>query len=163
MARELVLCYRKLIDNSSKGRWERLLYDAAYEEYHMQVQYFDTEGKWDRYSDLLLAVNGAEKLPFLVSGAINGYLQQLNGRVPDVVNNVGKYFLRFSQYQFEIIDAHRSKQSTFRIAVSFFTDPLLWLDTISNYLLLQPLGDENCLTHLFELRPYVNIHSVKEC
>lgn len=162
MARELILCYRKLIDSSSKGRWEQLVFDAAYREYLMQVQYFDKDEKFDRYSDLRLAEKGAEKLPFLVSGALDGYLQQLDAKVPDVVNNIGKYFLRFSQYQFEIIEANRSKQSTFRIAVSFFTDPLLWLDTIGNYLLLQQVGEQENLTHLFALRPYVNIHSVKE-
>lgn len=162
MARELTLCYRKLIDSSTKGRWEQLVHEAAYREYRLQVQYFDKDGRYERYPDLLRATKEAERLPFLVSGAISGYLQQLDGKVPDMVNNIGKYFLRFSQYQFEIIDADKRQPSALRIALSFYTDPLLWLDTVGNYLLLQQMEEQGSLTHLFALRPYINIHSVKE-
>ncbi len=162
MPREIVICYRKIIDAATKGQWEQLVWQAAYDEYLLQVQYFDNEGRHHRYADLLQAVPAAEKLPFLVSGAIYGYLQQLHGKIPDIVNNIGKYFMQFSQYEFEILRADRDKPASFRIAISFYSDALVWLDTIGDYLLLKNRKDKTGSTHLFALRPYVNIHMLNE-
>ena len=49
----------------------------------MQSQYYNQEKKYRSSSEIIQNVPGAEKLHFLVSAAVVGYLKQLDGIVPD--------------------------------------------------------------------------------
>jgi hypothetical protein len=100
-----------------------------------------------------------------VGSSIGGYVQQLNGLVPDNVNNVGRYFLEFSRCQFELINSSLHDQSKYQVAINFYTEPLHWHDTIAPYLLVSeaaalPETGGVVLTHLCQLQPYLTIHAL---
>lgn len=160
------LCYRKLIDAASSAAWDRLVFESCYTEYRMQSQLYNSGKKYTSFAQLMEHVKGAEQLHFLVSAAATGYLQQLKGIVPDIKDNLGRAFLPFSQYRFEIIEADSNDRSSFCIAINFFTDPLHWHDTVAQYLLLSPVqnsrGDDGVLTSLLQLQPFVSIYSLRE-
>ncbi|MDT9071350.1 hypothetical protein, partial [Escherichia coli] len=80
--------------------------------------------KYFSFSDIITHVPAAEKLHFLVSAAVIGYLQQLQGRVPDLVNNLGRLFLPFKNFRFEIINSDIKDRSKHQVAINFFTEPL---------------------------------------
>ncbi|HEY8897661.1 MAG TPA: hypothetical protein VIM79_22705 [Niastella sp.] len=158
------LCYRKLIDIQSTKPWEKLVFDDTYTEFLMQSQLYNREKKYSTFSDIITHVPAADKLHFLVSAAVIGYLQQLQGRVPDLVNNLGRLFLPFNNYRFEIINSDIKDRTKHQVAINFFTDHLVWHDTINNQLLLSVPGNtENgeVLTELFTLPPFVSIYSLK--
>jgi hypothetical protein len=158
------LCYRKVIDAQSSKPWEKLVLEDTYTEFLMQSQLYNNEKKYTTLSDLITHVPAAERLHFLVSAAVIGYLQQLQGKVPDLVNNLGRLFLPFNNYRFEIINSHIKDKSKHQVAINFFTDHLVWHDTINNQLLLSVPGNtENgeTLTELFTLPPFVSIYSLK--
>ena len=86
--------------------------------------------------------------------------------MPDVLNNLGKLFVPFSSYRFEIIESDVRDKAKHRIAIELFSDPLHWIDTIGNQLLVSaPQATENLeaemLTELFSLQPYLSVHSIK--
>jgi hypothetical protein len=158
------LCYRKVIDAQSSKPWEKLVLEDTYTEFLMQSQLYNNEKKYTTFSDLITHVPAAERLHFLVSAAVIGYLQQLQGKVPDLVNNLGRLFLPFNNYRFEIINSHIKDKSKHQVAINFFTDHLVWHDTINNQLLLSIPGNTEhgeILTELFTLPPYVSIYSLK--
>jgi hypothetical protein len=114
---------------------------------------------------LINHVPQAERLHFLVSAAVIGYLKQLNRKVPDIQNNLGKLFLPFTHYRFEIINSDIKDRSKHQVAINFITDPLIWHDIIGNQLLLSiPGNTENgeLLTEQLALPPFVSIYSLKE-
>lgn len=161
-SRRISLCYRKIIDVTSPKPWEKLVFEDSYTEFKMQVQYFNQEKKYRTFAELMQSVPGADKLHFLVSAAVMGYVQQLHEIIPDIVNNLGKHFLKFTRFQFEIINSDLQDKSKHQVAITFYTTPLVWFDTIENYLLV---SDQNktageVLTHLFQLQPYLSIHSL---
>ncbi len=82
-----------------------LVWESTWSEYQLQVQNYDKDKRFTLFSELLHQVPAAEKLHFLVSASVTGYLRQLNGKVPDILNNLGIHFLPFRQYQFEIIES----------------------------------------------------------
>src|SRR4051794_29203873 len=94
--RSIRLCYRKIIDAASLKAWDKYVFDDTYTEFLLQAQYFNPDKKYSSFSELLINVPGSEKLHFLVSAALIGYLKQLNGKIPDIVNALGKIFLPFS-------------------------------------------------------------------
>jgi hypothetical protein len=163
--RVIRLLYRKIIDASSQSAWEKLVFNDSYTEFLMQAQLYNQEKKYSTFGELVTYVPNAEKLHFLVSGSVVGYLKQLNGKVPDILNNTGKLFLPFSNYKFEIINSDIKDKNKHQVAVNFMSAPLTWYDTIGNQLLVAlnttPVNDE-ILTEQFALQPFLSIYSLKE-
>ncbi|QKG56153.1 hypothetical protein GKZ68_05540 [Hymenobacter sp. BRD128] len=163
-ARRITLCYRKIIDASATRPWDKLVLDDSYRELRLQAQYFNQEKKYRTFGELVHYVPGADRLHGLVSGAIVGYLQQLGGVVPDVLDNLGRRFLRFGKFQFELINSDLLDPSKHQVAINFFTEALLWHDTVGPYLLasLEAAGDAPAPVHTFRLQPYLAIHAIQE-
>lgn len=165
-ARTITLCYRKLIDSSATRPWDKLVFEDTYQEFRMQAQTYNTERRFRTFGELLHHAPGAGQLHFLVSAAARGYLQQLNGLVPDIVNNQGRYFLKFSNFQFEIINSDLLDKSRHQVAINFYSDPLTWHDTIGNFLLVSEkkaaADNDDVLTHMFQIQPYLSIYSLQE-
>jgi hypothetical protein len=160
----ITLCYRKLIDVHTTSVWEKFVFEDTYAEFRMQAQYFNQKKKYHTFAELVQQVPGAEKLHFLVSAAISGYIRQLNETIPDVLNNLGKHFLTFNTFQFEIINSDIQDIKKHQVAINFYSLPLIWHDTIGNYLLLSEKINQTgnvVFTHLFQLQPYVSIYSLQ--
>ncbi len=163
-ARLLTLCYRKIIDAGATRPWDKLVRDDSYRELRMQAQYFNPAQQYRTFGELLHHVPAAERLHGLVGGSVVGYLQQLGGLVPDVLDNLGRRFLRFEQFQFEIINSDLLDPSKHQVAVNFFSVPLRWLDTVGPYLLVAGAAKAGAPTplHTFQLQPFLAIHSLTE-
>jgi hypothetical protein len=165
MAKKIIrLCYRKVIDASSLRQWDKYVFESTYTEFLMQAQLYNREKKYSSFGELMQHVPGAEKLHFLVSAAIVGYLQQLDGVIPDIVNNLGKHFLKFTDYRFEIINSDMKSKSRHQVAINFFSESLQWHDTAANYLLVSSLNSEKnadgILTEMVQLHPFLSIYSL---
>ncbi|MBX3253425.1 MAG: hypothetical protein KF862_04725 [Chitinophagaceae bacterium] len=158
----ITLCYRKIIDARSQREWERLIFEDTWKEFKMQSQLYNQEKKYHSFSQLLMHVPASEKLHFLVSGAAVNYIQQLNNKIPDVVNNIGKTFLRFSNFYFEIVNSDIQNKPIHSVAIHFFSNALQWHETIGEYLLLSAAdNDSEDQMHLYSIQPFVTIHSFK--
>ena len=159
----ITFCYRKIIDNNSSKAWDKMVFEDTYAEFKLQAQYFNQAKKYQTFAELIRNVPGAERLHFLVNAAVLGYVQQLNGVIPDILNNLGRHFLKFSNYQFEIINSNINDLSRHQIAVNFFSEPLLWHDTVGDLLLVSEVVDakSEVQTHLLRLQPFLSIHTLK--
>ncbi len=161
--RRITLCYRKLMAAGATRPWDKLVLDESYRELRLQAQYFDQQQQYRTFGELLHHVPAAERLHGLVGGAVVGYLQQLGGLVPDVLDNLGRRFLRFENFQFEVINSDLLDPGTHQVAVNFFSEPLVWHATVGPYLVAsRPAGSGTAPLHTFQLPPFVAIHSLQE-
>lgn len=164
----ITLCYRKIIDSNSAKPWDKLVFAASYMEFKMQAQNFSAGTAYTSYAGLLASVPNAGRLPGLITPAITGYINQLNNVMPDLLNNIGKRFVKFDRFETEIINSDINDESKHQIAVNFFSIPLIWHKTISNLLLVSEFnGNEGQgsgvkESNLFQLQPYVNINTISE-
>jgi len=161
------LVYRKIIDGGSQDPWEKLVFDDTYSEFLMQAQTFDPHKIYNTYRELILNMPDASKLPFMVSPSILGYLRQLNGKIPNIVNLVDKHFMTFKNYSFEIINSEIRDKSAHQVAINFISEPLIWYNTIGDKLLVSTEGgntDERgeVLTEMFVMQPFLSIFSIKK-
>ncbi|RAV46973.1 hypothetical protein DIU36_30235 [Mucilaginibacter rubeus] len=167
--RVIILCYRKIIDIRSVKQWDKLVFESTYLEFKMQAQNFSQGTAYTSYAELLRNVPNAQRLTGMVIPSVTGYIQQLGGIMPDILNNVGRRFLTFSKFQLEIINSDISDKDKHQVAVNFYSEPLFWHDTIDNYLLISAQQAENQLnvenncisTNLMQLQPYINITSLQ--
>ena len=161
--RIITFCYRKIIDINSNKAWDKLVFEHSFAEFKMQAQLYNQDKKYNTFAELLHHEKGAEQLHFLVSGAIINYLRKLNDVVPDIANNIGRPFLTFKQFKFEIINSDIRDIDKHVIAISFYSEPLIWHDTIAPYLLTSPTNetDGEILTDMVAIQPFLTIHSIK--
>ncbi|TXK48755.1 hypothetical protein FVR03_07810 [Pontibacter qinzhouensis] len=161
--RVITFCYRKVIDATATTPWEKLVFDDSYQEFKMQAQYYNQENKYGSFAELLQHSPGAERLHFLVSAAVTAYVQQLNGIVPDILNSVGRHFLKFNNYRFEIINSDVLDKTKHQVAINFVSDPMHWHDTLGQLLLIsaEPDNGTEVLTELVPLQPYFTIYSLQ--
>jgi hypothetical protein len=161
----ICLCYRKIIDASAHPQWDKYVFESTYQEFRLQAQFYNQEKKYTSFSELLLHAKGAEKLHFLVSAAVTGYLQQLCNKIPDIVNSLGRQCLSFKNYHFEIIQSDTRDKSLHRVAINFFSEPMVWYETIGSSLLLgaanASTGQDEVLTTLVPMQSFLDIYSIK--
>ncbi|UOQ78199.1 hypothetical protein MUN84_06290 [Hymenobacter sp. 5516J-16] len=165
--RIITFCYRKIIGASSGQPWEKLVFEDTYQEFRLQAQLYNPERRYRTFGELVHHAPGAEQLHFLVSAAARGYLQQLGGLVPDVLDNLGKHFLKFSQFQFEIINSDLQDKSRHQVAINFYSEPLRWHDTVGSFLLVSEaagpaVAPGEVRTNMVQLQPYLSIYSLQQ-
>lgn len=158
------LCYRKIIDINSVKPWDKLVFADSYMEFLMQAQLYNQDKKYHTFAELITNVPGADRLHFLVSASVYGYLQQLDSKMPDITNALGRQFLTFKHFRFEIVNSHIQDKTQHQVALNFFSELLEWRDTIGHQLLLSVPGNtENGeqQTELFTIPPFVSICSLQ--
>jgi hypothetical protein len=165
MNQTIRFCYRKIIDATSAKAWERLVHEDSYTEFKMQAQRFNQENKYHTFGEIVQHNPSAEQLHFLVSGAVVPYIQHLEEKVPDVLNVLGKHFLVFKNFRFEIINSHMDDHTKHRVAINFYSEPLVWIDTVGDKMIVstnnEATGGE-WPTETMVLSPFLSICSVKQ-
>lgn len=167
MAKGLIrLSYRKIIDASSVKPWDKAVFDDTYREFFMQAQSFNPQHQHRTFRELLEHAPNADRLHYLTSRVATGYLKQLNQIIPDVLNASGVESLPFTQFKFEILASHVEQQAAHRVALTFFSDPLTWIDTVGAHLLVAHGDQREALrtgqevsTDLVPLQPALNVWS----
>jgi hypothetical protein len=130
------LCYRKVIDSESRQAWDRAVFDATHLEFYMQAQRLDPKGKYKTFVELIEEILDAQHLHYLASSAAMGYIRLLGDIIPDITDRLGQLCLPFNDFKFKIIQSHLEQKSQHSVAISFFSKPLLWLDTVGDSLLI---------------------------
>lgn len=145
-----------------------MVFEDTYKEYFMQAQQFDQLKQYNTFRELLEKEPKADRMHNLVSTAAIGYLRQLNGLIPEVTNTSGKLFLPFSNFRFELLQSHIKDKSQHKVVIYFYSDHMVWLDTIDRFMLLANSNQTEALeaseeveTELLEIVPNLSISSVK--
>lgn len=160
----ITLCYRKIIDATNSNPWDKFVHEDSFAEFKMQSQFYNQKKQYNTFAEMNLNVPGADKLHFLVGGSIAGYLQQLNGIIPDILDSLGRRFLTFENFKFELINSDINNIEKHKLAINFFSKPLLWHNTIGRHLLVSQFKEnfeEEIYTNLFQLQPFLSIYSIK--
>ena len=158
-------CFRKIIDASSQKSWDNYVFESTYKELLMQQQVYNQQKKFKTFAELLLNEPAAEKLHFLVSAAAVGYLKQLNEVIPGISDNLGRHFLKFSNFRFEIINSDFNNKQQHQVAINFISEPMVWHATVDNYLIVSSvnaaINEDGILTNVIQLQPFLSIYSLK--
>ena len=164
------LCYRKVIEASSFLAWDKQVFDDTYKEFYIQAQQFDQQGKYDTFLEITRNIPKAEEMHYLVSTAAVGYIHQLNKLFPDILNTQGKRCIPFRRFTFEIIQSSISNKNVHKVAISFFSDPLIWIDNLNAAQIVVSSEDQlgklrsgdEAETNTLNLSPDVGIISFKK-
>ncbi len=163
------LAYRKMIDVSSTSTWDKYVFEDTYREYYMQAQQFDQKSKYSTFQDMVKHVPSAEQMHYLVSTAAIGYIRQLEGLFPEVLNVVGKRCVPFESFRFEILESNIKNKEQHKVAICFYSNVLTWIGAIDNQLLFA-VGDQSeaiqkgqtIETEMLTWRSNLTVHSFQQ-
>nr|WKN35732.1 hypothetical protein K4G66_25525 [Tunicatimonas sp. TK19036] len=133
--------YRKLIDSTTIGAWEKYVLKDTHREFYIQAEQLDPSGTYATFQEMAQNLPNADQLHEQVSTAAVNYIRQLEEKIPDVVNMLGKRCMPFRQFQFEILQSHIRDIQQHRVAIHFYSEPMTWLATVDRHLLLAS-GDQ---------------------
>ncbi len=161
----ITLVYKKIITAQSEGAWEKRVFADSYSEFCMQGQLFTNKGVCLSFSQMQQAQPQSSQLHHLVSASVIAYLHQLKNVIPDKCDSLGQLFLSFDQYRFEIIESHLQDRTQHQIALTFFSHPMVWHDTIGERLLLSDAWRDREANgynlHLFSLGNDTGIYTLQ--
>jgi hypothetical protein len=169
MAKGIIrLCYKKIIDRHAQKNWEKNIFEDTYLEFFMQAQFYNQEEKYLTFQELKANIPDADKLHYLVSTAAINYIRQLNEVIPDIQNTHGQLYLPFKNFRFEIMQSHIKSKEEHKVAIYFYSEPLIWIDTIDKLLLLAYINQlddfragREISTDLIAFQPFLSISSIQ--
>lgn len=141
-----------------------MVWEDSFMEFKMQFQRFNHSQKYFSFGTLLAENPQAAQLHFLVGGSVLGYLEQLNGIIPDITDNLGQRFMPIADCRFEIINADIRDIGKYEVAFNFYSGSFLWHGNPGAFLLVSTAGKDQLPdaadsydTYLFQPRAYVSI------
>jgi hypothetical protein len=129
------LAYRQIIDSSNRGNFERDVLKTSYEEFFIKSQAYNQEKKFKTFKEMVANDGKANSLHYKSGFAIGNLIQQLNQKIPELQDALGKS-LNFEVDQFEIIDSDITNPASHKIAITYFTGILTYFGNMGEYLLL---------------------------
>jgi hypothetical protein len=163
----ITLAYKQLIDATATGIFEQRVLHASYQEFLLKSQAYNPEKKFSTFSELRANDGRANSLHYKTGFAADGFISTLNNQIPNLKTTLGKS-VRFSTYQFEVIESDITNKAKHAVAITYFTGPVLLHAVIGNYLLLS--NDDDCSrnsqvaseTYLITLQHFLSISSHAE-
>jgi hypothetical protein len=137
MKSRIRLAYRQVIDaGNARTEFEKAVFSDTYHEFRVQIQTYNPDNAFTTWQQVREAVPQASPtLPIRVGFAIGLYVEGLNNQIPGLNDGLSQP-VAFTDYQFTLLDSDLTDRSRHRVAITYRTDRLTWLDTIGNQLLL---------------------------
>ena len=163
----ITLAYKQVIDSTAAGLFEQQVLHASYMEYLLKSQTYNPQGKFKTFTELKAHDGRANSLHYKTGFAADGYISTLNKQIPHLHTTLDQS-VAFSTYQFEVIESDITDKSRHKIAITYFTGPLILHAVIGNYLLLSDNYNVNETekeipsTYLIELQKFLSINSYSD-
>jgi hypothetical protein len=129
------LAYRQKIDVANKGNFEKSVLSISYEEFLMKSQAYNTEQKFRTFKEMVLNDEKANSLHYKTGFAINNLIQELNKKIPELQDTLGKS-LDFEMHKFEIIESDITNPAAHKVAITYITGVLTFFGNVGEYMLL---------------------------
>ncbi len=158
------ISYRQLIDAASQTEFEQNVISFSYEEYKMKSQAYNTEGKYNTFTELKAADGRANSLHYKAGFAIGGLIEGLNKQIPDLQDTQGKP-VPFDSFQFEVIESDITNKLVHKVAISYITEEARLLNNFGEILLLSRkykahgVAEEQKELFMLKLQPGVSVIS----
>jgi hypothetical protein len=130
-----------IISNNSTSLWDKYVLDDTWMEFKMQAANYNTINKKTLFTDIIKENPAAEKLHYAVSTAAIGYIRQLNGMMPGVLNAHGKNLVPFKNFTFHIIQSDMNDSSLHKVEIIFISEPVTLIDIFNAHYLIT-MGDK---------------------
>jgi len=136
----ITLAYKQIIDALATGAFEQQVLNASYQEYLLKSQAYNPGGKFKTFTELKTHDGRANSLHYKSGFAVDGFISTLKKQIPIFQTTLCDP-IAFTSYQFEVIESDINNKLLHKVAISYFTPPLILHSVIGNYILLSYKDD----------------------
>ena len=137
----LKLTFRYLTDANSPDQFSKALMKLSHDEFKLKSQAYNTEGKFNSFSEMKANDGRANSLHYKCSFAVSGLIETLNKKIPGITDELGRP-LEFETFSFELIESDINDLLRHKIAVHFITGELNLLMNAGDRLIVTKPGAE---------------------
>lgn len=130
------LVIRQVIDATGTTNFAKQVFHDSYEEFLLQSQVYNQAAQYRTFAEIVAQQPKANSLHYKTGFAVGLYIQSLNKLVPDTWDTLGNIQLSFDRHQFKIIASDTQDRQAHKVAILYYTAPLLLHSIIGDYLLL---------------------------
>jgi hypothetical protein len=130
------LLIRQGIDATATTAFAKQVFHDSYEEFLLQSQVYNPAAQYRTFAEIVAQQPKANSLHYKTGFAVGLYIQSLNYLVPDAWDTLGNIQLSFERHQFKIIASDIHDRQVHKVAILYYTAPLLLHSVIGEYLLL---------------------------
>ncbi len=124
------LAYKQIIDASAQEEFEKRVFQASYQEFLLKMQTYNPDRKFKTFTALKANDGRANSLHYKLSFAVGHFFEMLNGRIPELKDNLGNQ-LKFETPQFELIESDIDDRSAHKLAIIYTTGTLNLLNQLA--------------------------------
>lgn len=137
MGRTMIkLAIRQVIDASSTGTFAKNVFRDSYAEFLLQSQAYNPDEAFSTFAEMVEHQPKANSLHYKTGFAVGLYIQSLANLIPGAWDTLGNIQLSFERHQFKIMSSGIHDRQLHKVAVLYYTAPLLLHKVIGEYLLL---------------------------
>ena len=133
--------FQKVIESNPQSLWDKYVFDNTWMEYKMQAANFNQQNKATLFTNIVKENPRAEQLHGAVSTAAIGFIRQLGGIIPGLVNVHGKTVVPFKNFKFTVIESDMMDSKLHKVEIIFISEPLTLIGAFNNQYLIAP-GDK---------------------
>ena len=130
------LTYRQILNDTAVAAFERNILNDSYEEFLIQAQRYNMDGKFKTFAEMKAADPKANSLHYKVGFAVGLYLQALENKIPGLFDLSQKINIPFGICEFELVYSDIADRSKHIIALNYITNELTLHGQAGEYLVL---------------------------
>ena len=154
------LSFRQIVDSTSQTEFEKKVWEDSYDEFLIQTQSFDREGKCKTWHELVAQFPKAKiNVTYKTGFAIGLFVKSLNNIVPHIKDNLDSIVIPFTGWTFEIIDSDIRSRQQHRVAITYETDEVELKEIIGDFMVVAFPGFDSHTTITIRMFPGISISS----
>jgi hypothetical protein len=154
---QIKVAFRHVIDRHSNTPFEKDVFRDSYDEYRIQVQSFDPEGKYPTWTELRKEFPKVNlNVNYKTGFAIGLYVRQLENKMPAAFDNLGSP-LALESHRFEILESSIVDRSHHKVAITFETTVCHLKAILGEYLLIALPNAEDGDTITVRMQPGMSV------
>jgi len=153
------LIYRQEISERSECQFEKVVFNASYQEFLLKSQAYNPDRRFKTFSQMKENDGRANSLHYKLGFSVLHFISLLNNKIPVLTDNMGEK-ISFVTPRFELIESHIEDSSQHKAAIFYETGELLLIEFLGEYLLLSgehKAENETASTFIVQLQPNLSI------
>ena len=161
---KIQFAFRVVINENSKGTWEKYVFETSWKEYKIKEQLFlISDQEISSYKELLKQNSKANQLNHLVGISIIPYINQLNENLYLIKDTLNRMHLTFVDFELDIINSSSKDKAKHTIGLTFYTPFYHYFGEINGEYLLSKEAkiDQIVKTFMLPMQDNLSISSIQ--
>ncbi len=159
---KLNLDYKQIIDKHNSDIFGIGVFNESYYEFLIQAAAFNRDNLFSTFEEITDNNPQAHSIHQKIGLKIKRYINSLQNVIPELHDTLDYTAIHFENYQFTLLNSQINNKDSHKIAITYFSNPLILLDTLGDYMVLAEeyyLQSSRVETFVLKMQPMLSIYN----